>query len=108
MNFRRPPDLGTSPTLSGVPTRIQVPMKSLASLLGSFDAPDGRSSARRENTIPVGSARATAPKRRAIRTLPRDVTGLFMVEHPFLGRCAGSGLKCLMSYSQSALDYFDL
>src|SRR5262245_37869566 len=43
-NLRRPPDLGGSPTFSGVPTSTQVPMRSLANspfLGGSSPAPTG-------------------------------------------------------------------
>ena len=42
-NLRRPPDFGASPTLSGVPTKTQVPIRSLASLVGSFGPADRRS-----------------------------------------------------------------
>src|SRR5437870_1655068 len=83
-NLRRPPDLGGSLTLSGVPTKTQAPTRSLASLLTSGASLDGLSSARTGSVPPVGSTRADATKTPAIR-MPRCVVGLFMADAPVFG-----------------------
>src|SRR5262245_28252038 len=78
MNLRRPPVAGGSPTLSGVPTRTQVPAMSLASLVGSAPFLGGSSPA------PAGSTTADTRRTDATRRARRFVD-LSIGEAPVCG-----------------------
>src|SRR5262245_45116281 len=77
-NLRRPPDWGGSATLSGVPTNTQVPIRSLASLVGSAPLLCGWS--------PAPTRSTTADTRRTAATgMARRFVDLSIGEAPVCG-----------------------